>query len=1729
MKIAIDYTGQRVAALLMKEPDIYDDTPDPTINKTGLMVYDWNGNGFYEVTPEVQTNLGSDGHNTYASIAISKGDIIAAYAHGNSLLSTSKTSFYFYKLTGGFDGNSLVGGYCAADTFLVGPNDGSTQNTFKKQIKFGGTFFDNTYENTTIENRIYQFDSTVGQVNHQGYSELIMSKKTTGAAPDMIRFKSNELRIDNHVSVDQDSNNTFFSSLADGEYDHNGALLMNVAGNFKINPEYDTSRYSGSTPLVETLADTQDEVKASLDVEGDIFGRRRINAGYLNGQRILGRKWPWQILYDTRSGRVKRGDVLISNTFCEFNAANMYTHGRINSKGVKSGTMVTHYETQGAIKFTNASDYIHNNDSNAVKSIGSNGLSGSLWIKLENEHSSYPDTSAGGCTLVSYGTPHATSHTGMRLQIVGGTNPNIRFLLGGGAVEPNSPGVVFTKDKWYHIYYAFKPNVASVNSYDVWINNVSISSFGSYSLTSASYSANHYIGSPLGDSATNVYIGMVAHFNSHIDTQFHATHVNYVGQFPNASEMYYWGSPQEKMAVGGDAFIENRLSIGGTHSPDYPLDVTGDINLTGSLRVGASASTGTSGQVLTSSGGGAMSWTTVSGGGSSVWSLNSGNAYYNLGNVGIGTSTPAYKLDVNGDINMSTGSSFRINGVAQTFGGGGGSSPWTTSGSDVYRSSGNVGIATTSPGYKLDVNGSMNVSGGLYVGYPSPSAGTSGQVLTSSGGGAMSWTTVSGGGSSPWTISGSDIIYNTGNVTIGDYITHDGDSDTYFGFPAYDQFTIRTAGSERFHINSSGYTTIGEDNDIGTGHRLTVVDGSTSNNGSYADLVITNRNENNNARLLLGTPYNQGSTSGFKAAIIADGAGSASRSDLHFCLDNSTDNTLNATLSDSKMIIKYNGNVGIGTTSPSYTLDVDGDINMSTGSSFRINGVAQTFGGGGGSSVWSLNSGKAYYNSGNVGIGESSPGAPLHIECADTSIPSQNGLLVKQTSYYYPAAIGIRSSSSDQDAFISFMINSDNTGWSYGVDASDSNKMKWGYSTTRWNDTRMTLTNDGRLGINRTSPAYNLDVNGDMKLTGGLHVNGSYGSSGQVLTSSGGGVMSWTTVSGGGGGGSSPWTTSGSNIYISSGRVGIGTTNPGAPLEIRSSGSANPFVNGLLVYNNANYSNQDSIIAVRVGGSSAGDPFISFDVENETGWAFGIDNSDGNKLKWSSNAGNLTTTKMTLDTSGNLGIGTTSQGYKLDVFGTVNFTGVLTVGTTASSGTAGQVLTSGGSAAPPSWTTVSGGGGSSLSGTNMFEWGTGVSGKETNAGKIGYSTFTSGSNGALDIVGAGTGTTNRNVRIFDHLGIGTGSPEAYLHVKRRVSSGESNVYIQSYSDDAGDRAALFLGTPHVTGGTAQPKCAIIADAVGYSRADLHFCVETTNNNGSAYRASTSNSRMMIDGISGNVGIGTTTPGAVLEVNGTSTVNSYSSAIRRFFNAGGVNFSSSVGSWGNFSIRASGSIGTSGYFVAHSGTWQASDSRIKTNINDVTDASALEKLRLLEPKTYTYIDTNEQGDTTVYGFIAQEVSNVFPEAVKISENVIPNIYELSNVSDSNVITFTNFNTSDLLTSNVTSKIHVRSVYDKVERLTLDEVIDAKSIRVKEDLTNMIGSIDDTGNVVSGNQVFVMGQEVDNFNILKKEYIFTIATAALQEVDRQLQVEKEKVSTLETQVADLLARVTALENN
>ena len=210
----------------------------------------------------------------------------------------------------------------------------------------------------------------------------------------------------------------------------------------------------------------------------------------------------------------------------------------------------------------------------------------------------------------------------------------------------------------------------------------------------------------------------------------------------------------------------------GKSDPDYTLDVAGDINFTNALRVNGSV--GTSGQVLTSGGSeGATIWVFPD------WKKNNSDIYYTTGNVGIGTSNPLYRLDVSGNMNLTSGlrvnNSYGESGKVLTSGGGGqmswttvssgGSSVWTKNDTTAYYNTGNVAIGTTVANYTLNVAGNMNLTSGLRV---NGAAGTPGQVLTSSGGGTMSWTTVSGGGTSIWTLNGTnDAYYNNGNVGIG--------------------------------------------------------------------------------------------------------------------------------------------------------------------------------------------------------------------------------------------------------------------------------------------------------------------------------------------------------------------------------------------------------------------------------------------------------------------------------------------------------------------------------------------------------------------------------------------------------------------------------------------------------------------------------------------------------------------------------------------------------------------------------------------------------------------------------------------------------------------------------------------------------------------------------------------------------------------------------------------------
>ena len=68
----------------------------------------------------------------------------------------------------------------------------------------------------------------------------------------------------------------------------------------------------------------------------------------------------------------------------------------------------------------------------------------------------------------------------------------------------------------------------------------------------------------------------------------------------------------------------------------------------------------------------------------------------------------------------------------------------------------------------------------------------------------------------------------------------------------------------------------------------------------------------------------------------------------------------------------------------------------------------------------------------------------------------------------------------------------------------------------------------------------------------------------------------------------------------------------------------------------------------------------------------------------------------------------------------------------------------------------------------------------------------------------------------------------------------------------------------------------------------------------------------------------------------------------------------------------------------------------------------------------------------------------------------------------------------------------------------------------------------------NKIFIYGQEINDFHILEKNTVWTVATAALQEVDRQQQADKARIAELEATVAtqqslinDILERLKALE--
>ena len=364
-----------------------------------------------------------------------------------------------------------------------------------------------------------------------------------------------------------------------------------------------------------------------------------------------------------------------------------------------------------------------------------------------------------------------------------------------------------------------------------------------------------------------------------------------------------------------------------------------------------------------------------------------------------------------------------------------------------------------------------------------------------------------------------------------------------------------------------------------------------------------------------------------------------------------------------------------------------------------------------------------------------------------------------------------------------------------------------------------------------------------------------------------------------------------------------------------------------------------------------------------------------------------------------------------------------------------------------------------------------------------------------------SGVASSNVFVNNHMGIGIQTPKGPLHIHESTGSSHSAGYgtlVLEHGDSGGSSCIIF------------PSKKNYASDYGYIQ--YEDSTSGTNEKSRLIFGTENDGRgtaedNIILSPSASVGIGTDTPTqAKLVVSGHGG-STYSVGTYGWLNNSGGTAQDTSNNAVHYSIYADNRIACSEFNAF-------SDSRIKKNVVDINDSSALDKIRLLEPKIYNYIDEKQRGTSNVYGFIAQEVSNVLPYAVTVGTGDIPNILTNSNVSvtsDSNVLELRLDTTVEGLTLSNTSNINITTDKDKYLTVPVLTFSGSNVITIQNNqyFSNVTGT-------------YIHGEQVSNFHHLNKDAIWAVSTAALQEVDRQLQAEKAKV-------ADLIARVTALENN
>jgi hypothetical protein len=751
-------------------------------------------------------------------------------------------------------------------------------------------------------------------------------------------------------------------------------------------------------------------------------------------------------------------------------------------------------------------------------------------------------------------------------------------------------------------------------------------------------------------------------------------------------------------------------------------------------------------------------------------------------------------------------------------------------------SGGNVGIGTTDPANKLSVNGNIS--------------STSGNLHTNRGRVAFSSTAGDANHS----------IYNNYNNIDGEGLWDGMKFNVYAGA----SFRVGDAASATpttaLYINSSGNVGIGTTN---PGFPLFVYRG-----GGSVDTIVMNGDVGYNVGLGI---YKGGSQ---KWAVYSSNI--------------DTFNIYNTGLNSIVFsILSGSGNVGIGTTSPGRPLDVVGSIRTQAGTVDFSNDTNNQ--------IWVSTSNMNFktngsekmtiLSGGNVGIGTTSPQTRLAVgngSLADTNVPLQ----ISSQGNATQAFIGINKNG----GYGLLLGYNETTGSLSGIGAYirqvSTDPLHFAVNNTT---TAMTILSSGNVGIGSTSPAYKLDVNGGAAdTTIGVQTTGQNPvrlrlkneERDFILTNNpADNLLSFNYD------GANRFQFDTTNQWFNSGNVGIGTTSPASKLTIQSNSTqlrletaSDPSAYHSFIESNYNAANPLNIV------SSAAASYVlgTIALDGITGVNTYLNSYYGIIFGTSTTQISSGTVRMMITNGGNVGIGTTSPLNKLHVAGTSRFTdeayftdklGVGTTSLTYKAEVAGAIgnywdgsAFTGTPLALAISNTTAGGYDPVLlyrqadsGGTTKLAGGIGL---------VGRSSWTAGNNGTqvsdmYFLVRNDSGGITERMRISSggSLGINTTfsgiNTASQLTIKASVTDG-NQIYIVQSNDDRGWRFK--------------------------AKTDGHFYLQ------SAYSSGNSDN-LMIQYDTGNVGIGTTSPGAKLHINGSTLqfrITGNSNTFSTYAWGGGIN-------------------------------------------------------------------------------------------------------------------------------------------------------------------------------------------------------------------------------------------------